>query len=156
MHVQSVSPDPRCTVILTNADFADAFRVDAVDPALGAFTAAQRMTRPLPWVSALLALRNLLVAPFGLKHGREPLPGGMTRLGIFPLLSESPERVVLGLDDKHLDFRLVIDAPGTGEVTGTTLVRTHNRLGRLYLRLVLPFHRLIVPRMMRQIGPESA
>jgi hypothetical protein len=27
---------------------------------------------------------------------------------------------------------------------------THNRLGRLYLAAILPFHRLIVPAMVRQ------
>ncbi|MBR1223212.1 DUF2867 domain-containing protein [Bradyrhizobium sp. U87765 SZCCT0131] len=155
MKVQPVSPDPRHAALLQGADFADAYRIDAVDPQLDAFTVARRATQPLPWVAALLALRNLLVSPFGLKHGREPLPESMTRLGIFPVLSEAPDRVVLGIDDRHLDFRLVIEAPGTGEVTGTTLVRTHNRLGRAYLCLVLPFHRLIVPRMMRQIGSPT-
>lgn len=156
MNVQPVTPDPRHAALLQDADFADAYRIDAVDPHLDALTVARRITQPLPWVTALLALRNLLVSPFGRKHGNERLPDGTTRLGIFPLLSEAPDRVVLGMDDKHLDFRLVIEAPGTGEATGTTLVRTHNRLGRLYLQLVLPFHRLIVPRMLRQIGPGKA
>ena len=33
-------------------------------------------------------------------------------------------------------------------VRATTYVKTHNRLGRIYLAAVMPFHRLIVPAMM--------
>ena len=72
------------------------------------------------------------------------------RLGLFPVVSQQPDRVVLGFDDRHLDFRLVVDAPGNGDVTGTTLIRTHNLLGRIYLAIVLPFHRIIVPAMLRR------
>jgi hypothetical protein len=36
-------------------------------------------------------------------------------------------------------------------VTATTLVRTHNRLGRLYLTSILPFHRLITKSMLGQV-----
>jgi Protein of unknown function (DUF2867) len=49
----------------------------------------------------------------------------------------------------------VVDVASTGarqDVTATTLVRTHNRLGRTYLSIILPFHRLIVRAMMRQVG----
>lgn len=152
MLVQPVSPDPQCFDALQGADFADAFRLQTTEPGLDAMTAAERVMNRVPrWITALLAVRNTLVAPFGLKSGREPLPSGRRRIGLFPLVSEAPGQVVLGMDDKHLDFRLVISAPGTGAITGTTLVRTHNLFGRIYLRLIMPFHRLIVPRMMRQI-----
>jgi len=63
--------------------------------------------------------------------------------------------LVAGLDDAHLDFRLVVDVAGTGaerRVTATTLVLTHNLLGRAYLAVILPFHRLIVPSMLRKIA----
>lgn len=104
------------------------------------------------WVSGLLVLRNLAVTPFGLKRGP---PAGAERIGIFPVVSASPERVVLGFDDAHLDFRVVIEvAPGASgqRVTATTFVRTRNRLGRLYLVAVKPFHRAIVKAMLAQVG----
>jgi hypothetical protein len=41
---------------------------------------------------------------------------------------------------------------GVRQVTATTLVKTHNRLGRAYLAIILPFHRLIVRAMLRQIA----
>jgi hypothetical protein len=71
------------------------------------------------------------------------------------VLSERPDRLVAGLDDKHLDFRVVIDVASTADeqrVTATTLVLTHNLLGRAYLTIILPFHRLIVRNMLRQVA----
>ncbi|MGL4560515.1 MAG: DUF2867 domain-containing protein, partial [Afipia sp.] len=32
-----------------------------------------------------------------------------------------------------------------------TLVMTHNLLGRAYLATIMPFHRIIVPAMLRQV-----
>jgi len=54
-------------------------------------------------------------------------------IGIFPVLSETPDRLIAGFNDSHLDFRVVIDvtAPeGVRQVTLTTLVKTHNWFGR--------------------------
>jgi hypothetical protein len=34
----------------------------------------------------------------------------------------------------------------------TTLVLTHNWLGRTYLAIILPFHRLIAPTLLRQVA----
>jgi hypothetical protein len=59
-----------------------------------------------------------------------------------------------GFNDHHLDFRVVVDVVPVGEareVTATTLVRTHNRLGRVYLTSILPFHRLITKSMLGQV-----
>jgi hypothetical protein len=81
------------------------------------------------------------------------------RIGAFPVLSQTPERVVMGLDDRHLDFRLVVDVAPLDErrrdVVATTLVRTHNRLGRTYLAAILPFHRRIVPGIMANVARRA-
>jgi hypothetical protein len=69
------------------------------------------------------------------------------------VIAETPHRVLLGLNDKHLDFRIAVDvAVGTEQrhFTATALVRTHNLLGRTYLATVLPFHRVIVPALLTQ------
>jgi Protein of unknown function (DUF2867) len=104
------------------------------------------------WVEGLLVLRNLAVAPFGLKRGA---PVGAEQIGIFPVVSASSERVVMGFDDAHLDFRVVVEVAreeSGRRVTAMTFVRTRNRLGRLYLAVVKPFHRAIVPAMLAQVG----
>ena len=52
------------------------------------------------------------------------------------------------------DFLVVIDVVDRDnrahEVTATTLVKTHNLFGRVYLDAVLPFHRHIVPALLAQ------
>jgi len=100
-------------------------------------------------------LRNRIVGLFDLKAGvRPPSSAGHDNIGIFPVLSESPGEILMGLDDRHLDFRLAVtvqaDAGGAQQVTVTTVVQTHNRLGRIYLTVIMPFHRLIARSMLNQ------
>ena len=59
----------------------------------------------------------------------------------------------MGLDDRHLDFRVSLRLLRSDDAAGvlqlTTTVTFHGRLGRLYFALVRPFHRRIVPAMLR-------
>ena len=153
MTVDEVTPSVEAGTVLAGAQFSDAFRVNVDGINLDARRAAEKLLAQNPgWIDALLRLRNTLVRPFGLKTSGlgEPASGGM--IGIFPVISETPERIVAGFDDHHLDFRVVVDVapsrPGH-QVTATTLVKTHNLLGRAYLAVVLPFHRLIVRSLLR-------
>ena len=140
--------------LLPLAQMSDAYRVVLDGVTINAATAARRVFSRVPWwVRLLLGLRNRLVAPFGLKTGDLGQPNLPRRIGIFPVMAETPHRILLGLDDKHLDFRIAVDvAVGTEHrhVTATTLVRTHNLLGRTYLATALPFHRVIVPILLAQ------
>jgi hypothetical protein len=156
MKVWTVQPNVDTGALLAGAQFSDAFRVAIDGTALDARGAAERMLGRQPrWIGALMALRDCLVTPFGLKTSD---PKGRTStevIGIFPVLSQSPARLVAGFDDSHLDFRVVVDVatPGPGQqVTATTLVLTHNWLGRIYLAMILPFHRLVVRSMLRQVA----
>jgi hypothetical protein len=156
MKVRPVEPNVDVNTLLPGAQFIDAYSVSVNDAALDARHAAEKMTaRGSRWTEALLRLRNYLVAPFGLKTAVPTGNNAPDSVGIFPVLSETPGRLVAGLDDAHLDFRLVLDVAGTGSerrVTATTLVLTHNFLGRAYLAIILPFHRLIVPSMLRMVA----
>ncbi|UWU68963.1 DUF2867 domain-containing protein [Bradyrhizobium sp. NC92] len=153
--VREVAPEVDANALLAGAQFIDAFRVDVGAAAVNAREACTRMVLHGPrWIDALLRLRNILVRPFGLKSSGEgePAPGGM--IGLFPVVDETPERLVAGFDDHHLDFRIVVDVSGNAaskQVTSTTLVRTHNLLGRTYLALIMPFHKLVVRNMMGRI-----
>jgi hypothetical protein len=155
MIIREVKPDVSRESVLAGAQFADAFRVTVTDAKLDARGAADRIFSRSPrWVKMLLDLRNRIVAPFGLKTSavREARAGGM--VGMFPILNETPERLVAGFNDHHLDFRVVVDVvPVTDgrEVTATTLVLTHNWLGRTYLAVIHPFHRLIVKTLLGQV-----
>jgi hypothetical protein len=156
MNIPEVAPDVDTAVWLAGAQFADAFRIAVDGPPLDARIAAQRMMGRSPrWVKSLLSLRHALVAPFGLKTSGagEKTAGGL--IGIFPVLSETPDRLVAGFDDSHLDFRVVVDVVSSAQgqqVTATTLVRTHNFLGRAYLAIIMPFHRLVVRSLLRQVA----
>lgn len=156
MKVQEVEPNVDSGALLAGAQFADAFRIAVEGQPLDARNAAQRMMGSSPrWIESLVTLRNALVAPFGLKTSGAGEAGAGGAIGIFPILSETPDRLVAGFDDSHLDFRVVVDVAASGQgqqVTATTLVRTHNLLGRAYLAIILPFHRLIVRTMLRQVA----
>lgn len=146
--------------LLPNADFADAFSLVVDDAAIDAVTASRRwLEHPPGWIAALMSLRDFLVGPLGLRTRHNQTPARSARIGAFPVLSKTPERVVMGLDDRHLDFRLAVDVAALGDrrrqITAITLVRTHNRFGRIYLAVILPFHRRIVPGIMARMAPRS-
>ena len=150
---QAVAPEPALRQNLQGAQFIDAFGIVIPGAGLDARAAAERaLGRSPAWATALLVLRDRLVSPFGLK--RSGALSKLDRIGIFPIVSETPDRMILGFDDHHLDFRVIVDVASTEggpRVTATTVVHTHNRLGRIYLAVVLPFHRQIVRAMLDQI-----
>ncbi|QLL15692.1 DUF2867 domain-containing protein [Pseudomonas chlororaphis] len=150
------------------ASFIDCQRTLAVDRERSALRHALRlMARTPAWIDHLMSLRNRLVQPFGLKDlGRltridlerqddDYQPGD--RVGIFTLVSQTPDEVLLVDQDRHLDVylainRLPLDAQGERPVVLSTLVHPHNRLGRLYMLPVAPFHRFIAPRMLAMLN----
>ncbi len=113
------------------------------------------------WVETLYAFRNRVVRMMGLKvpdtQNREQqlaafacLPG--EQLGLFKVFDATADEVILGEDDKHLNFRisLLLDRVQQ-QLIMTTTVHHNNWLGRLYFLPVRPFHRFIAPAMLRQI-----
>jgi hypothetical protein len=86
----------------------------------------------------VLRARDLLVGTVGL----EPAVTGADEL--FPVLVDTPHFAVVGLDDSHLDFRILVSLE-RGRVRCATLVRRHNALGRAYFAVVRPFHQRLVP-----------
>jgi hypothetical protein len=112
------------------------------------------------WIRALMRVRDMIVAGFGLKTASDLARLGSDakaeRVGIFRIYSSSATEIVLGEDDKHLDFRLSLlctEAPGpeTGALlTISTVVHCHNLLGRTYILVIAPFHRMAVKASLRR------
>jgi hypothetical protein len=156
MKVREITPSADTDTLLAGANFADAFQIEIGNRELDARRAAERMMARQPrWAEALLSLRNFLVAPLGLRTSGAGLVPPRDMIGIFPVVSQTPDRLIAGFNDRHLDFRVVVDVTAPGDVrqvTATTLVLTHNWLGRIYLAIILPFHRLIVPALLRQVA----
>ena len=145
--VSEVQPASDMAAFLPGAQFADAFSLSTDTTTLTARQAAERMLGRSPWwVEALMKLRDAIVKPLGLKTAKSARHDEIEKVGFFPLLSETPEQIVAGFNDSHLDFRVVIDvAPcGPGQrVTATTIVLMHNWIGRTYLSIIKPFHRMV-------------
>ena len=155
MMIREIEPDVDREQVLAGAQFADAFRVTVADASLNARAAAEQMFSRNPrWVQSLVDLRNAIVAPFGLKTSGMNDASTRGMIGLFPVLSETPQRLIAGFNDHHLDFRVVVDvAPADHgqQITATTLVLTHNWFGRAYLGVILPFHRMIARTLLGQV-----
>lgn len=111
------------------------------------------------WVSWLFVLRNRIVALIGLKTSRVSKRDATTekfngevgeRVGLFIVLDKNECEIIMGENDKHLDFRisLFLDKQNNKLIV-STIVKIHNNLGRLYMLVIKPFHKLIVPTMMK-------
>lgn len=119
------------------------------------------------WVHRLMSLRNAIVARFGLKTegglAMPPLrsghqPGALWKVGdqtgIFVLRVISDNELVVGQDDKHLDFELSLMREwreGVPWLILSTVVREHNLLGRSYMAVITPFHRVICKTLLARI-----
>lgn len=145
--------------------FADAYSIELPSDASGDPETLARFvfSQKSAVVSGLLAIRDALVGSFGIKttkhlrsHQREGEPA---RIGMFSVYSSGSSEIVLGEDDKHLDFRLSLmcrnppqDNPSHDMrlVVLSTVVHCHGPFGRLYIRLIAPFHRMIVKASLRR------
>ena len=148
-------------------DYADAYRLelDATRfPDVDTVARAFAETSP-GWIGTLMRLRDHLVGIFGLKrsidapktiHDGRPLVAG-DFVGFFRVLERNDDEILAGEDDRHLDFRVSFlyerdpaDARRASIVV-VTVVRFHNVFGRAYFVPVAPFHRRIVPAMLRAV-----
>lgn len=115
---------------------------------LAQLLAARGTGLPERW---LARLRDLLVAPFGLK------PIGRPAMAPFERLALSADEAIYAVDDRHVDVRIAYCTVTTGaqrQLTATTLVRVHNALGWVYLAGILPFHFYVVKRQLERIAAK--
>ncbi|MBE1282702.1 MAG: DUF2867 domain-containing protein [Rhodobacteraceae bacterium] len=128
-------------------DFIDGYAVEShLSP-----REAMKVGLSMPgWAKALLRLRNLIVAPFGLKTDTSDTADN----ALFPVSHEDNDEIIVGVDDQHLNFRIAIRQQ-SGRIHMATWVQRNNLLGRLYLAVVMPFHILIVRDSMRRIARAS-
>ena len=107
----------------------------------------------------MMRLRNGAVRWLGLQaEGRPrqrpdsgPLRVG-DRLGIFEVMALLEHEVLLGADDRHLDFRVSVlrgDDEEGPYVVISTVVRFHGAFGRIYFLAIEGIHPLVVKAMLR-------
>jgi hypothetical protein len=160
--VRTVSPPSACSLAswYDGADLVDAFAVTL--PGNGPHNlsrlAERALGEPAPWVTAAMALRDIAVRPFGVGTSRDMRRRlereGRDRIDFFPVISRTGREIVIGADDRHLDFRLsllLLARPdGREDLVATTVVHCRNRFGRAYLATILPGHVLVVCSMLRR------
>ncbi len=143
---------------LPGADWVDRQSVQVAQRDVRAADAARvALGDAMPgWVAGLMRLRNFIVGLVGLKGaGPGSDDNGSQSIGGFPIVSQTSEKLVLGFNDWHLDFRIVVEAVSQASGTGislTTLVRRKHWFGRLYIVLITPFHVLIVRQSLKAIA----
>src|SRR6201995_1550511 len=134
-----------------NASLLDSYSIDlsASEQSSMRELAARTLVNPPAWQKALIALRDAMVTPFRIKHSDTDRTSGdgLERVDFFPVHWEGKDEIVLGTDDRHLDFRLSLlrrHCPTGTLLIATTVVHTHNALGFTYLNAIRPFHHLVV------------
>lgn len=141
-------PVPRTALLdgsrpaLPRVNYSDAYAVErrpgtTADPQ--AWADAAFRTAPA-WVGALLLLRNALVGLVGIDRGGPES---------FATVARAPGEVLLGTDERHLDFRasVLVEAD---RVVLSTVVQVHGARGRAYLAVVRRVHPTVVRAMLRR------
>ncbi|MBK8802168.1 MAG: DUF2867 domain-containing protein [Fibrobacteres bacterium] len=152
----------------TNFDYVDSFHAEFTDKrdSIDIFVLGEMFAQPGPkWFEALLAIRNKIASRFSLKTSAKPSETRTLgrrnweigeQVGIFRVFGKHRNELVLGENDRHLNFRVSLllsedtTDPTRKFYTVSTAVEFNNRLGRWYFAIVKPFHRLIVPLMIKR------
>lgn len=154
-------------------DYVDSFQSDFIDKGRnigGVEIGKLFLTSGPKWAGILIIIRNKIVRLFGLKTSGKVAdkrkkvdnfyfePG--SRFGLFKVFNKTNNEIILGENDKHLDFRISLfleqktDSIDKKKITISTTVKYNNWFGKLYFTSVKPFHKLIVPKMLKGIIRE--
>jgi len=132
------------------------------------------IANPPAGVAHLMALRNALVRPLGLRTSPLGCPvssllgtsSGPRFMQRYPVIDQRIDaddtfaQVILGADDKHLRFRscvaVRISGPGRVELSLGTRVQCTNLFGHLYMAVVDHFHRSYTSPTMLRAAAEHA
>jgi hypothetical protein len=158
-HAVPIPPNSALAPLYAGADLLDAYAIqlpmDTTDDL--EVLARAGFERQAWWIRALTGVRDVMMATVGVQSSRQVGAAAAARgqvIGFFPVLSKCEGELVMGADDRHLDFRLALQmrvgATGDKELIVVTVVHCHNRLGRAYLAAITPFHRVIVPASLEQ------
>ena len=149
--VPAFPADSRIAPLVRHADLADTFAIHlpsdaSTDPEV---LARFIFDHQAAWVGRLMRLRDAIMARFGVKTARQLRRSGERRVSIFRIYQRETDEIILGEDDRHLDFRVSVlrserSDSGHAVLMLSTVVHCHNRYGRLYLFAIRPFHRLVV------------
>ena len=151
--VRRTTPPPESVVAswYENASLLDSYSIDLSSSKQYSMRvlATRTVGDPPAWIKALVTVRDAMVTPFGVKTSGEVRASRADneRVDFFPVQWESNDEIVLGEDDRHLDFRLSLlrrNSPTRTQLIATTVVHSRNAFGLTYLNVIRPFHHLVV------------
>jgi uncharacterized protein DUF2867 len=140
--------------LIANADFHDCYRAPLARPELGIIEIFFALFGHTPlWMKLLLIARNAAARLAGLEVPtvgeimkptvrREYCVG--EKIGPWPIFFIGDNEIIAGRNNKHMDFRLSVLKAIDGDaasVAVSTICTVHNFFGKIYLLLVVPFHR---------------
>jgi hypothetical protein len=112
------------------------------------------------WLKGLLVVRNCLASACGLEGPtvaeilvveRKSRYAVGDKIGPWPIFTLTDTELVAGRDNKHLDFRVSVlkEMEGaTAHAVISTVCVVRNGFGTAYLTVVVPFHKLGMPRLL--------
>jgi hypothetical protein len=148
--------------LIRNAYFRDSYRAPLARPELGIVDIFFALFGHTPlWMKSLLIVRNAAAGLVGLEAPTvaeimQPTIlkayGVGDKIGPWPILFIGGNEIVAGRNNKHLDFRVSVLKAADGEtpsVVVSTICTVHNLFGKIYLFVIVPFHRNGVRSLMR-------
>ena len=100
------------------------------------------------WVVGALAVRQVLVPLLGIPRADHD---------VFAIREQQEDEVLLGADDRHLDFRCAVAVDAAARLLRvTTTVRLHGWRGQAYFLPVRVLHPLVLRAMIRSAGQSLA
>ncbi len=158
--------DSEVAQLLDGAFFFDAYETNIKQNSASALQLYLNAVKQTPqWIDFLMILRNRVVSLVGLKDlgrmnnvSKERNADSYQigdRIGIFSVYSLSEHEVILADSDRHLNVKVSlrkIERNGENAVVLSTVVHLNNLLGRAYMFAVVPFHRIIVPSVLKHLA----
>lgn len=111
-------------------------------------------------IRALLDVRNKIVGIFGLKTEAPKSFDAYKikpkdRLGFLEVEELTDLFAAVRGDDSHLNFRVELEIKNQ-QLSCKTQVQFNNLLGKVYFYSIMPFHKIIVPMMLKSALPAKA
>lgn len=145
-----------CKSFISKIDFQDSYCIKLSNPKISIETIYLNIFNYTPkWIDRLLKIRNKIVSIFGLKTGLEGKKLSFekdiivnNKIGLFIIYAVTDTEIIAGEVDKHLNF-VVSVLKQENQVIVSTLVKYNNLFGKIYMTLIMPFHKLVVKSMLK-------
>lgn len=129
-------------------DYSDSFSIEVTENHLSPKDIILKTFAHNPvWLRILYKIRACFVKPFGIET--EAIESKEL------IIEEDNQEAIMRKDDKHLLFYVDVFitplATGKQLIEATTLVKYHNWIGKAYFFCIKPFHRIIVPLVLKQV-----